>query len=387
MSIPFTEETIRNRVLTVGSLFSGIGGLDLGLERTGRFKVAWQVEIDPFCKRVLAKHWPNVTRHDDVCSVGSHNLSTVDLLVGGFPCQDISYAGNQVGITGERSGLWKEFLRIICELRPRFVLIENVKALLSGGDWNETCSCTSEPTMVCSSCKQGDLGNSTENNVYQSWMGVVLGDLAEAGYDAEWHVLSAAQFGAPHLRERVFIVAHSTDGRREKRTDTEWVYNQFNSSGAVANTNSDRCGNRQDQQERLIEREGETNISLYGISKSLANTNSPGRQERNAATITANQGYPAWRTYASGGEGPFKSGVGRNPYGIPTRVDRSGGVPWPAGAGEQQFKWEPPRVITEKIPHRRARLAALGNAVIPQITQYIGYYIAMLNDMMEETYA
>jgi DNA (cytosine-5)-methyltransferase 1 len=169
--------------LTVGSLFSGIGGIDLGLQRAG-FKIAWQVEINEYCQKVLAKHWPDVARYGDIRTVGSHNLEAVDLMCGGFPCQDISNAGKRAGITGERSGLWSEFYRLICELRPRYVLVENVAALLVRG------------------------------------IDTVLGDLAACGYDAEWQVLSAAQFGAPHLRERVFLVAYPTSkqgGRIQQR--------------------------------------------------------------------------------------------------------------------------------------------------------------------------
>jgi len=158
---------------TFGSLFSGIGGMDLGLERAG-MKCAWQVEIDDYATRVLAKHWPAVPRFRDVRECGKHNLSAVDLIVGGFPCQDISNAGKRAGIEGERSGLWSEYYRIICELRPRYVLVENVAALLGRG------------------------------------MGRVLGDLASLGYDAEWSVLSACSMGAPHSRERVFLVAYPT---------------------------------------------------------------------------------------------------------------------------------------------------------------------------------
>ena len=158
--------------LTVGSLFSGIGGLELGLERAG-MTVKWQVEIDDYCTRVLAKHWPNVPKFRDVRTVGAHNLEPVDLICGGFPCQDISAAGTGRGIEGERSGLWREFARVVGELRPRYVIVENVSALRGRGLWR------------------------------------VLADLAEVGYDAEWGTLPAAVFGAPHLRERLFIVAYS----------------------------------------------------------------------------------------------------------------------------------------------------------------------------------
>jgi DNA (cytosine-5)-methyltransferase 1 len=167
--------------LTVGSLFSGIGGIDLGLELAG-MRVRWQVEIDPWCQRVLEKHWPNVDRYDDVRAVGLHNLERVDVIAGGFPCQDISVAGDGLGIEdGERSGLWTEFARIVRELRPRYVLVENVSALLVRG------------------------------------LGRVIGDLAESGYDAEWDCLPAAAIGAPHRRDRVFVVAHDRSQRIQGR--------------------------------------------------------------------------------------------------------------------------------------------------------------------------
>ena len=102
-----------------GSLFAGIGGFDLGFERAG-MECAWQVEIDEFCNKVLAKHWPNVRRYKDVREVGKHNLEPVDLICGGFPCQDVSLAGQRAGLEGKRSTLWSEFYRIICEIRPKF---------------------------------------------------------------------------------------------------------------------------------------------------------------------------------------------------------------------------------------------------------------------------
>lgn len=162
-----------------GSLFSGIGGIDLGLERAG-MECIWQVELDPFCQAVLEKHWPDVWRTGDVRALTKEDfdgLPEVDLIAGGFPCQDISQAGQRAGIEGERSGLWAEFARLIRELRPEFVLVENVADLLARG------------------------------------MGVVLGDLAACGYAAVWDCVPAAAVGAPHLRDRVWVVAH-TDADR-----------------------------------------------------------------------------------------------------------------------------------------------------------------------------
>jgi DNA (cytosine-5)-methyltransferase 1 len=170
----------------IGSLFAGIGGLELGLERAGVGRTIWQVEQDEYCRKILARHWPGAARYDDVRTVGGYFarrnvLAPVDVICGGFPCQDLSYAGKGAGLSGARSGLWFEFARIVRELRPRFVVVENVPALLARG------------------------------------LGVVLGDLASCGYDAVWDCVSAAELGARHRRQRLFIVAYSVrDGSREQ---------------------------------------------------------------------------------------------------------------------------------------------------------------------------
>jgi DNA (cytosine-5)-methyltransferase 1 len=163
--------------MRVGSLFSGIGGFDLGLERAGH-SIVWQVENDAYCRKVLAKHWPDVPCYEDVHDCGTHNLEEVDVICGGFPCQPVSTAGKQLAQDDER-WLWPEFARVIRELQPRYVLVENVPGLLVRG------------------------------------LGDVLGDLAAAGYDAEWGCVSAASVGAPHLRKRIFIMAHRERERLE----------------------------------------------------------------------------------------------------------------------------------------------------------------------------
>jgi DNA (cytosine-5)-methyltransferase 1 len=170
--------------MTHGSLFAGIGGFDLGFERAG-IKTVWQVEIDEYCRRVLERHFPDAERFSDVRECGKHNLRHVDVLTGGFPCQDLSLAGLGAGLDGERSGLWSEYFRLICELRPRFALVENVSALLVRG------------------------------------FGRVIGDLAEIGYRCEWDCLCAGYFGAPHLRERVFLLAYPNEGNGEARLGIE----------------------------------------------------------------------------------------------------------------------------------------------------------------------
>jgi len=163
-----------------GSLFAGIGGFDLGLERAG-MECAWQVEIDPWCRQVLAKHWPDVPRYEDVRDVGRDNLEPVDLVCGGFPCQDLSVAGRREGLDGERSGLWFEYHRILEEIRPDWVVIENVPGLLSSAGGRD--------------------------------FAVILRGLVELGYGVCWRVLDAQFFGVPQRRRRVFIVGHLGDGR------------------------------------------------------------------------------------------------------------------------------------------------------------------------------
>jgi len=181
--------------MNVLDLFSGIGGFSLGLERAGMRTVAF-CEIEPYCRAVLAKHWPGVPIYPDVRELNAERLRsdgvTVDVICGGFPCQDVSVAGNRAGLAGARSGLWREYSRLIREIGPQFVIVENTPGLLSLG------------------------------------MGDVLGDLAAIGYDAEWHCIPASAVGAPHLRDRVWIISYPNQNRAlvqrrdRNRHDAEW---------------------------------------------------------------------------------------------------------------------------------------------------------------------
>lgn len=168
--------------MNVLDLFSGIGGFSLGLERAGMRTVAF-CEVEPYCREVLKRHWPHVPCYPDVRELTADRLATdgitIDVICGGFPCQDISDAGLRAGINGKRSRLWVEFARLVGELRPRYAIVENVAALLNRG------------------------------------MGEVLGDLAAIGYDAEWHCIPAASVGADHVRYRVWIVAYPGQGAGE----------------------------------------------------------------------------------------------------------------------------------------------------------------------------
>jgi DNA (cytosine-5)-methyltransferase 1 len=242
-----------------GSLFAGIGGLDLGFERAG-WQCAWQVERDGFCARVLEKHWPGVPRYEDVREVGAKNLERVDLVCGGFPCQPWSTAGERRGTDDDRH-LWPEMARIVSELRPRWVVGENVLGLF--GPQLDSCAA----------------------------------DLESEGYAVWPVVLPACGFDAPHRRERIFIIA----GRLINVAD------------------ADSAGSQGRNSAKLRERPRERSSGESGAS------------EPAAAAI--------WQP---------EPGVGRVANGVPRRVDR---------------------------------LRSLGNAVVPQVAEFIG---RMLMDCDEE---
>lgn len=264
--------------LTFGSLFSGIGGIDLGLQRAG-FQIAWQVEIDEYASQVLAKHWPDVARFRDIRDCGRHNLSHVDLIAGGFPCQPHSLAGKRRASADDRD-LWDEFYRIICELRPRWVVAENVPGLLSSEDGR--------------------------------FFGRVLRDLATCGYDAEWQVLSAAAVGAPHLRERIFLVAYPSRDA--------WELQQ---------------SQRQDIRDQS---------SINGTSRYLTNVADADRQSLAVGQV-----------------------FGRNAQQELAAFKRS------CGAGAGIWATESPFCgVADGIPRRVDRLRGLGNAVVPQVAEYVG---------------
>lgn len=164
--------------ITVGSLFAGVGGFDLGMERAG-MRPAWQVEIDPHARAVLAHHWPEARQLEDVRTAGAHNLQPVDVIVGGFPCQDLSVAGKRAGLAGGRSGLFYEMLRIIDELKPGLVIWENVPGLLSSDGGRDFAR--------------------------------VLYSLGGIGYHGAWRILNAQFFGVPQRRRRVFGVFTGSD--------------------------------------------------------------------------------------------------------------------------------------------------------------------------------
>jgi DNA (cytosine-5)-methyltransferase 1 len=289
--------------VTFGSLFAGIGGIDLGFERCG-MKCRWQVEINDYAQKVLAKHWPAVHRERDIRECSTRNLERVDIIAGGFPCQDISYAGLGAGLDGERSGLFFEAIRLVRELQPRAVVLENVAALLTRG------------------------------------LDRVLGTLAEIGYDAEWHCIPAAYVGAPHIRDRVFVLAYanSQHGRASRASKAQ--------ARATVAIDAASKQSRPMADSRCKLRESRT--SKRPRSESQAKRGSAANDDKRCGEDVADtegvhaQGF----NNRSGQEQSWRSSwwavepdVGRVAHGIPARVDR---------------------------------LRGLGNAVVPQVAEFVG---------------
>ena len=259
--------------LRYGSLFSGIGGIDLGLDLAG-FECAWQVEVDEHCRRILEQHWPGVPKYKDIYEVKGSELEPVDILCGGFPCQPVSLAGKRGGVDDER-WLWDEFYRLICEIRPRWVVAENVPGLLSANSGRAFAE--------------------------------VLRDLAEGGYDVVWDVFPAGGpggVGALHQRQRIFII------------------------GKLAKPKSKRHGRRTGKKRRIKrrkfqqskQRRSKVGREVEGRSKSHGDTVADNDRERLKEQLwpqsVEEEGIERsswWCTEPS---------VGRVANGVPNRVDR-----------------------------------------------------------------
>jgi len=288
--------------LKVLDLFSGIGGFSLGLERTGGFKTVAFCEIEEFPRRVLAKHWPDVPIHRDVRELKAEHVGPIDVICGGFPCQDISTAGKGAGLAGERSGLWREYARLVGEIRPRYVIVENVAALLGRG------------------------------------LGTVLGDLAALGYDAEWHCIPASAVGAPHRRDRVWIIACAGGEQHEVQSDAIGRKITARLHEALAHARSERCTEARKDRERPKERTSGCGAvfpdTVCGGQSRQGRTNDTGhptaRGNREINRIIHDCGWS------------FEPDVGRVAYGVPFGVER---------------------------------LTGLGNAVVPQVPEAIGHAI------------
>ena len=323
------------------SLFSGIGGLDLGLERAGMSCVA-QVEIDPFCQKVLTKHWPDVPKFKDVRDVGKHNLPAADLICGGFPCQPHSYAGKRKASADERD-LWSEFSRIIGECQPAWVVAENVPGLLSS-----------------------EAGR---------FFGGVLRDLAASGYDAEWQSIPVAAFGAPHIRERVFILAHYTGARigRISIPTRRPLEESIDVDGLGQRVLADTP-----EQHRAINRQETSEFGWSGEAIPDANShqhegNTHAEQRQGAEEIPANAISNGRQQSSEGPYGWFPifglhSGNG-------SRVERLG------GEETERFWSVEPAVgrVAHGVPGRVDRLRGLGGAVTPQQAEFVGQCVVRAN--------
>ena len=278
--------------MNVLDLFSGIGGFSVGLEATGMKTVAF-CEPDKYCQKVLKKNWPEVPIYDDVRELTADRLIRdgikPDIIAGGFPCQDLSVAGQQAGINGARSGLWSECARLLGEVRPRYAVFENVTNLLTGdgGDWFKR----------------------------------VLWDISEVGYDAEWHCIPASAIGAPHRRDRVFIVAYPNgDDRRGGHSAKPPRGDSWMEPGS-----------------------GGEGQSIEQASKDVAYANS----ERGC-----------------GGDARRKDAkdAGKSPIITRKHARRMGA--WNAEPNVGR--------VANGVPARAHRLKGLGNAIVPQIAQIIG---------------
>jgi DNA (cytosine-5)-methyltransferase 1 len=287
------------KMITIGSLFSGIGGFELGLERAiPNAKTIWQCEQNEFCRKVLRKHWPDATIYEDIRKMDTQDVPFVDLMCGGFPCQDISICGKGEGLDGKKSSLWWSMLGCISRLRPSVIVLENVPAITFRGGID------------------------------------VVGSITQLGYDCEWGIIPAGGpqgFGAPHIRKRWFLIGYIanpkgiTFSHRRRRTQEKKT--------AKTRKHPEFIGefHRGTDKERLI-----TNPNRRPKSNEIQT----GREEHtmcNYGNITYHK-----RNYWQGF--PTQSPLCRRDDGVSYRVDRR-------------------------------RLIALGNAIVPQCSEYIGQCI------------
>ena len=372
----------------MGSLFSGIAGLELGLaaafEEAGfEVEIKWQVEQDPDCRAVLQKHYPTVDRSiTDVRIASRANLVRVGLICGGFPCQDVSGAGKGAGLAGARSGLWFEFLRIVSELHPPLVIVEN----------------------VASGAKR--------------WLCRVRADLHALGYRTRAIALSAADVGAPHLRRRIFIiaVADAHGGRSQGERGARLLdgkraalgHDSHGCGGEMAYPDArgrdERTGAGGELARLPQPADGDQLAHLIGELVRVqpgrrggpdgAGAPEPGDAREMAhpdLSRLEGRGQPEPRgadERASGesgaarpddhGQGGAESCVGRIVDGLSPQLDSHR---WPTGRGKEQHPEEAPRAIEGKQARRRQRLKALGNAVMPQQALVIGRMVVeMINE-------
>ena len=318
-------------------LFSGIGGFSYGLEATGHFETVAFCEIEEFPRKVLKKHWQNVPIYKDIKDVTKERLRTDGVIsngdrivvTGGFPCQDISIAGHQKGITGKRSGLWSELHRLIGEIQPDYAIMENVPNLLSG-----------------------DRGR---------WFGRVLGDLSEIGFDARWYSIQASDMGAPHKRNRIWIIAYPNSrlcrgggAIGQSGEDKEWGLYSEKEEQATHDLRSKTIGcdtvrgkkeNVADSVRQRLERHGDNRESEKRVPQEtipIISSNDESRESTKQRSI--------------------ESEICRMDDGLSNELDRHPG-----------FDTEPniPRLTTRKKDWNN-RIKCLGNSILPQIATLLG---------------
>lgn len=333
--------------MTVGSLFSGIGGFDLGLERAG-MTIKWQVEIDDFCNKVLEKHWPDVKRYRDIKAIGGEELEPVDVICGGFPCQPFSAAGKRRSKEDDRY-LWPEMLRIIRAVRPNWIIGENVAGIVNLA------------------------------------LDDVLSDLENEGYSCQSFIIPACAVNAPHRRDRVWIAARARQqpegdesrrlsGEQQHSGETKQRPEEGNrpSNGNQDATNADnsrsrtsRDGINREWQEKDKGQEGFAQYESSGYNKATSNSESKsGESDVQRCNRSAEQEQL--------GENTIKSIVDRGSD-VPTDSERWG-IPWlPIAASLCRVDDGLPRRMD-----RAKRLKALGNAVVPQIVEIIGRAIIQI---------
>lgn len=319
--------------MRIGSLFSGIGGLDLAAEAAFGALTVWHCEIDKHARAVLRARWPDAVLHDDVRTLTADTAEPIDVLTGGFPCQDLSVAGKRAGLDGARSGLYGEMLRIADELRPAWIVFENVPPLLR----------------------------------YRSR---VEADLERMGYGSVWQVCEASDVGAPHRRQRVFVVArrgmcaHVMLPRPSAQGDLfAPAFDGADADGLWPTPTIKGDYNKS----RLSGRAGDglaTAVKAWPTPTASDGNGGPGSSGR--------EGGDNLRTAASGDSGVLNPTwvellMGLPPGWTDPDCDQLGTHRWPTGRGEAQHHDEPPRLVPPKsVPNRGARLKALGNAVVWQ---------------------
>ena len=320
--------------ITFGSLFAGIGGIDLGFERCG-MECRWQVEINDYAQKVLAKHWPAVHRERDIRECSARSLDWVDVIAGGFPCQDISYAGLGAGLDGERSGLFFEAIRLVRELQPRAVVLENVAALLTRG------------------------------------LDRVLGTLAEIGYDAQWHCIPAAYVGAPHIRDRVFAIGFLSNPISA---------GAWNQSREDCGQERESSGTREPEALRQIHRKAGPGRP-ESVCEDVSDTRCKLRESRTSKRPRSDP--QAKRGSAANDDKRCGENVADTDEHISCqeRLQRSRKLLRVSGDTQEDFRrglsgnWAvEPDVgrVAHGIPARVDRLRGLGNAVVPQVAELVG---------------